>query len=287
MSFFQILVLALVQGAAELLPVSSSAHVIAAERLMGLDPAHPEMVFLLVMLHTGTMFAVIVYFWSRWRTGWKELSPPRRRALAKNMVLALAGTAVIGLTLKTAIEKTMLRGEGKAEIEALFGNLPLIGAALFASGIVILLSARIEKKVQSRTELTSQDALWIGGIQGFCLPFRGFSRSGATISAGLARGLNRAFCEDFSFLLAVILTPPVILRSLLKLLKSKAEGTVSAEALSAVLMPGLIGMTLSFLSAWLALRWLSAWLEKGKWGYFGSYCLAASAFMFWMASQGY
>ena len=63
MTLFQILILAIIQGAAELLPVSSSAHVIVAEKLLGLDPTRPEMTLLLVMLHTGTMFAVIVYFW--------------------------------------------------------------------------------------------------------------------------------------------------------------------------------------------------------------------------------
>ena len=66
MTILQIIILALIQGAAELLPVSSSAHVIVAEKLMGLDPTSPSMVFLLVMLHTGTMLAVIVYFWRRW-----------------------------------------------------------------------------------------------------------------------------------------------------------------------------------------------------------------------------
>ncbi len=67
MTLLQILVLAVVQGAAELLPVSSSAHVIVAEKLMGLDPTKPEMTLLLVMLHTGTMFAVIFYFWKSWK----------------------------------------------------------------------------------------------------------------------------------------------------------------------------------------------------------------------------
>ena len=67
MSFYQLVILAVIQGAAELLPVSSSAHVIVAERFMNLDPGAPEMTLLLVMLHTGTMGAVIVYFWSRWR----------------------------------------------------------------------------------------------------------------------------------------------------------------------------------------------------------------------------
>ena len=67
MNFWQITLLAIIQGAAELLPVSSSAHVIVAEKLMGLDPTAPQLTLLLVMLHTGTMFAVIVYFWKSWR----------------------------------------------------------------------------------------------------------------------------------------------------------------------------------------------------------------------------
>ena len=67
MNFLKILILAVVQGACELLPVSSSAHVIIAEKLMNMDPSSPAMTLLLVMLHTGTMFAVIVFFWSAWR----------------------------------------------------------------------------------------------------------------------------------------------------------------------------------------------------------------------------
>ena len=67
MTLLQILVLAIVQGVAELLPISSSAHVIVAEKLMGLDPTKPEMTLLLVMLHTGTMFAVIFFFWKSWK----------------------------------------------------------------------------------------------------------------------------------------------------------------------------------------------------------------------------
>ncbi len=67
MPIYQVIVLAIVQGLAELLPVSSSAHVVVAEKLMGLDPSSPQMTLLLVMLHTGTMFAVIAYFWKQWK----------------------------------------------------------------------------------------------------------------------------------------------------------------------------------------------------------------------------
>src|ERR1700743_2767232 len=101
MSYLQILILAVIQGACELLPVSSSAHVIAAEKLMGLDPASPQMTFLLVMLHTGTMFAVIVAFWSRWKA---LLSREGAASLIRQVVIATALTGVVGYGLKMAIE---------------------------------------------------------------------------------------------------------------------------------------------------------------------------------------
>src|SRR5437773_62994 len=128
--YLQIAILALIQGAAELLPVSSSAHVILAQRVMGMDPSQPKQVFLLVMLHTGTMFAVIVYFWQRWR---RLLSSPadangphvQRWHFLKMIVLATACTGVLGLALKFFIEQVILVGAfgyPKGEVEELFKN---------------------------------------------------------------------------------------------------------------------------------------------------------------------
>src|SRR6476469_10036565 len=99
--YVMVFVLALIQGAAELLPVSSSAHVILAQKLMGLDPSNPSMVFLLIMLHTGTMFAAIVYFWS----GWKAILFPPQPAPGKGqdfivmLVVATSVNGVLGLGL--------------------------------------------------------------------------------------------------------------------------------------------------------------------------------------------
>src|SRR5438132_12627151 len=111
MEFYaKVLILALIQGAAELLPVSSSAHVILAQKLMGLDPSSPTMVFLLIMLHTGTMFAAIVYFWS----GWKAILFPAKEARGTGrqfvlmIVLATAVTGFVGLGLKELIERVVL-----------------------------------------------------------------------------------------------------------------------------------------------------------------------------------
>lgn len=273
MNFIQIFILAAVQGLAELLPVSSSAHVIVAEKLMGLNPSSPEMTFLLVMLHTGTMFAVLIYFRKRWMEILRTAGAARKNYI-KNLVIATGVTGVIGLTLKKIIEKTILGGVPHAEIEELFGNLPLIAASLIVVGIIIVIAGS-KKTPTPSLPLNTKNSAKIGAIQGLCLPFRGFSRSGSTISTGLFLGISRAEAEEFSFALAVILTPPVIARELLRLMKSNSTDTFSQVAMSA-LTPGLIGMTLSFCSGLIALRWVSSWLENGKWKYFGYYCFAAA-----------
>jgi undecaprenyl-diphosphatase len=277
--YWKILVLALVQGAAELLPVSSSAHVIVAERLMDLDPGRPDMVFLLVMLHTGTMFAVLLYFWPRWRGLWLSGGAPAWHFL-KMIVLATALTGVVGFGLKVLLESVVLpraTGASKAEIEHQFRNLPLIAAALFAAGLLIIAAGW--RRGKGETDVVSpRSATWVGLVQGLCLPFRGFSRSGATISTALFCGVGRQRAEDFSFALAVVLTPPVIAYSLYKLRKD--QGLPSAAELTQLLAPGLVGMLFSFVAGLVALKFLSAVLERGRWAWFGYYCLAAAAAVF-------
>src|SRR5258705_7737303 len=116
MSIFHVIILAIVQGLAELLPVSSSAHVVVAEKLMGLDASSPQMTLLLVMLHTGTMFAVIVYFWNQWKKTYFSSGDAFKRFLVR-LVWATALTAIIGGAIKLGIEKTVFKGAPKAEIE--------------------------------------------------------------------------------------------------------------------------------------------------------------------------
>src|SRR5215510_7721188 len=122
-NLLQIFILGLVQGAAELLPVSSSAHVIVAEKLLGLDPSAAEMTFLLVMLHTGTMFAVIVYFWKSWCVSYFSNWATFRRTLV-NVVVATVATGVVGFALQHLIERVFLSDHGQgAEVELLFSQL--------------------------------------------------------------------------------------------------------------------------------------------------------------------
>ena len=283
-TLIKVAILAIIQGLAELLPVSSSAHVIIAEKLLGLDPSSPAMTLLLVMLHTGTMFAVIVYFWKDWRATYFDSVPAFKRAAAL-IIFATALTGVIGLALMKLIEKTIFAGSPHAEIENLFSHLELIAPALAAVGILILVSGMHEERASNGSDLNFGQAGIIGAVQGLCLPFRGFSRSGATISAGMLAGVAKARAEAFSFALAVVLTPPVVAREALRLIRAeRIEGTA---ALASAAFPSLLGAVFAFFAGLLALKWLSRWLQTGRWYFFGIYCLFAAAAVFYLHIRGY
>ena len=296
MPILKVIVLAIVQGLAELLPVSSSAHVVVAEKLMGLDPTSPEMTLLLVMLHTGTMFAVIVYFWKRWGHTYFRSADAFKSVLVR-IVAATVLTGVVGYPIQKIIEKTMFHGAAKAEIEQLFGRLDLIAVALFFVGLLILFSGLAERRnMTGRTpssaddeEMTMGQAGVIGATQGLSLPFRGFSRSGSTISAGMLAGVNREHAETFSFALAVVLTPAVLGREGLRLLKASHEAAAAGTPidLHGVLGASVLGLVLAFVAGLAGLKWLSSWLESGKWWLFGVYCLVASVVVFGLHLKGY
>lgn len=281
MNLLQILILAVIQGVAELLPVSSSAHVIAAEKLMGLDPSAPQMTLLLVMLHTGTMFAVIAYFWQSWRATYFS-SGQAFRTNALCILVATLATGVVGLALLQLIKHVIVADSTNFEIEHLFGNARLIAAALATAGLLIILSSRLQDR--GSDNLTLRQSAWIGAVQGLCLPFRGFSRSGATISTGLVLGVARRRAEEFSFALAVALTPAVIVKEAYRLYKEYTATTVAvhSDGLLTLMGPSMIGMVLSFLAGLVALRWLSRWLEQGRWHFFGYYCFLASPVVLWI-----
>jgi undecaprenyl-diphosphatase len=273
LNYFHILILALVQGAAELLPVSSSAHVIVAEKLMGLNPSSPEMTMLLVMLHTGTMFAVIVYFWNGWRRDYFA-SSGQAQWFVIQVLVATACTCAVGFALKVLIEKVFMRGHEHAEMEDLFNNLPLMAGALAAVGLLIIYAGLREEKQPRHADVQPEHSVWIGLVQGLCIPFRGFSRSGATISTGLILGLPKQKLEEFSFALVVVLTPLAIAQEGHRLLKEHALS--GDNSVLHLFVPGLVGMVFSFIAGLVALKVLSHFLEGGRWKFFGFYCLAAA-----------
>ena len=288
MSLLNVIILAIVQGLAELLPVSSSAHVVVAEKLLGMDPSSPPMTLLLVMLHTGTMFAVIVYFWRQWRSAYFR-SVSAFKTIAARVILATALTGIVGGIIIKIIEKTAFRGVAHAQIEDLFSHLEFIAPALAAAGLLILVAGILEKRSTARTvsdphDLTMKRAGWIGVVQGLCLPFRGFSRSGATISTGMLLGVAKSRAEAFSFALAVVLTPPVVIREVMRLLRSDPIGGAS---LSSVVWLSVLGAVVAFIAGLIALKWLSRWLESGRWYLFGIYCLVAAVTVAALYRMGY
>ena len=294
MSILKVIILAIVQGLAELLPVSSSAHVVVAEKLMGLDASSPQMTLMLVMLHTGTMFAVIVYFWNQWKKTYFSSGDAFKRFLIR-LIWASALTAIIGEFLVKAIEKLAFKGASKGEIELLFGRLDLIAPALAAGGLLILLAGLMEKRRMGThaqvhgDSVTMRQAGWMGAIQGLCLPFRGFSRSGATISTGMLTGASKDRAERFSFALAVVLTPPAVGREVMRLMKASHEATAAGTPidLHGSMVSGLLGAVFAFFAGLVALKWLSSWLEEGRWYLFGIYCLVASVVVFGLYRAGY
>jgi len=288
-TLLKVIVLAIVQGLAELLPVSSSAHVVVAEKLMGLDPSSPPMTLLLVMLHTGTMLAVILYFWREWRAIYFQ-SMAAFRSFLWLVVVATLFTGAIGEGIVKVIERTVLRAVPHAQIEDLFSHLEFIAPALAAAGILIVIAGALERRRSAAGRGATQDldtrrAGLIGAVQGLCLPFRGFSRSGATISTGMLLGVAKPRAEAFSFALAVVLTPPVVARELLRLRDAAHAG--SGADLSSVALLTLLGTVVALLAGLLALKWLSRWLESGRWYLFGIYCLAAAAGVALLHRAGY
>ncbi len=300
MPIFKVIILAIIQGLAELLPVSSSAHVLIAEKLMGLDPSAPQMTLLLVMLHTGTMFAVLVYFWSTWKKVYFSSRHAFRR-FAIMIVWATLLTAIVGEALIKIIEKTLFRGAPKEQIESLFSHLELIAPALAAAGVLILIAGIAAQRKQDRSlaskqkarsgeaTLTLKEAGWMGLVQGLALPFRGFSRSGSTISTGMLTGAAKEPAERFSFALAVVLTPPIVLRETWRLVEASHAASAAAAPihLHSAFVTSILGAIFSFVAGLLALKWLSSWLESGRWHWFGIYCLLASGAVFYLHAQGF
>jgi undecaprenyl-diphosphatase len=282
MSWFHILILAVVQGLTELLPVSSSAHVIVAARLLHENMSTPANALLLVLLHTGTMFAVIAYFWRRWLweflASWAIFFRFFRLVFVASLLSGLVGYPAILL-----VERVLGQGGHRAEIEALFNKLNWIAPALATVGLLILYAGLREARrpeqaanQPNRRDVRWPDAIVMGILQGLAIPFRGFSRSGSTISGGLLTGGSRAEIESFSFAMVVAITPLAIARELWRRIHSGHQVGIPIH-MTGALAPGLFGMICAFVAGLLALRWLSRWLEQGRWHWFGIYCLVASA----------
>ncbi|HPZ11115.1 MAG TPA: undecaprenyl-diphosphate phosphatase [Bacillota bacterium] len=252
MSLIKTIILGVVQGLTEFLPVSSSGHLVICQRLFGLESAG---VTLEVLLHFGTLLAV---FWVFWRDFLDLLKFPRDAVQRRFLLLLILGcipTALIGFFLGDFIE-------------SIFHSLLLTGAALIVTGGILKLLTLLPEGSKDVTAMRPIDALWIGLLQGIAV-IPGISRSGSTITAALWRGLERATAVRYSFMLAA----PVILGATLLEIKEM----FSAGIEKTLLLDYAAGTVTAFICGVLAIRLFIRLLQQKKFHYFAYYCWALGA----------
>jgi undecaprenyl-diphosphatase len=266
-TLFQAIVIGVIQGLTEFLPVSSSAHLILVPRVLGWNDPFINSPAFDVMLHMGTLAALIVYFW---RDLWRYLlaalavlrdrrvgTDPDRR-LAVLLAVSVIPAALIGVVLEDFIDSFFRTDTG-----------PLVVCALLVVGALILfLAERAARHVKEMADLRVGEAVMIGLAQALAL-FPGISRSGITISAGLFLGLERAAAARFAFLMG---TPIIAGAGLWKIRELVSGGAGVFEP--AVLAAGVISSALAGLAAiWFLLRYL----QNHSTDVFGLYRLGAAA----------
>lgn len=263
-TILQAIVIGIVQGLTEFLPVSSSAHLILVPRVLGWDNAFILSPAFDATLHLGTVVALVAYFWrDLWRYFVAFLRLVRDRTIGSDMdkkvALLLAISVVPGAIMGILLESF---------VDSFFRELPLVVCGLLIVGAAILFFAeRAARHTHDMEDLTPQQALGIGLAQALAL-FPGISRSGITISAGLFLGLKREAAARFSFLMATPITAGAGLWKLRELLNGSA-GSFDSTALVA----GLIAAAVSGL---IAIWFLLAYLRRASTDVFGLYRVAAA-----------
>ena len=253
MDYITIVILGIVQGITEFLPISSDGHlVIVAELLKLWRPQQAQglsSVAVIVALHIGTLMSILVVMRRQ------VLDLCKRRQLIVAVVLATIPLVIIGKPLKDLFEQW--------EKQAIF---PLLaGIGLCITSVLMSLCRRYETGSRTLQEVTSRDAILIGVFQAFA-PLPGVSRSGSTIFAGLTRGLSREAAAQFSFLIAIPAILGAVVLHARDMLKLTSTGGEDLSVLG-------VGVLVSFLVGLVALKWLLKIVAKGQLKWFAWYCL--------------
>ena len=261
MSLIAAVLMGLVQGIAEFLPISSSGHLAIAGELLGANTEIPE--FFDVLLHLGTLAAVFVFYWNDIAEMVREFVSGVRDLTQRKTPISVTPARRLILLLVVATLPLVLVLPVKDHIERMSGNLYFVSLALVFTGCLLFLSDRIRKGRKNEKTATLVDALLIGLAQAFAT-CPGISRSGTTITAGCAVGLERKFAVRFSFLMSI---PAILGANLLSLLDVVGEGVAWSE------VPlYLVGVAVAAVSGYACLRLLKMIAEKGRFGWFAYYC---------------
>lgn len=266
MSLLQALILGLVQGATEFIPISSSGHLVLVPWLLNWDKA--PLAFDTVV-HWGTLVAILSVFWQDlWGlfvaglNGLMAIAGKNRpydsaqARLAWAIVLGSVPAALAGFLLQDFFEE-------------LFGKPTAAAGLLVVTAGMLVLSERLSRQERPMSEIGWLDALFIGLAQAFAI-MPGISRSGATIAAGLARGTQREAAARFSFLLS---TPVILGAGLFKLLDLIAVGGLGDLAGALI-----VGFSVAAVSGYVCIRWLLNYLARRPLYLFATYCLLFGLF---------
>ncbi len=270
MTISSAILLGIVQGVAEFLPISSSGHLAILQNLFALS-AGEEHMFFDVLLHLGTLISICVCYWGDivamvrevfivLRGGRKADGTPVTQPLgaARLFLMIVVGTLPLFLVLPI-----------NDSVEQLYYITPFIGVVLLLTGCMLFVSDRMTPGKKTERNMRFRDALIIGLCQ--CVAtIPGLSRSGTTITAGIATGLDRKFAMKYSFLLSL---PAVLGANLLSLIKALTEESIDASLIPAYL----IGMLFAMLSGIAAILLMKLIARKSKFGWFAYYCWGAGA----------
>ena len=253
MTWFEALILGIIQGLTEYLPVSSSGHLAIGQALFGMNDGADNLMFT-VAVHVATVLSTIVILWSEidWivRGLFKcELNAETKYAL--NIVVSMIPVGIVGLFFKD-------------QVEEVFGSgLLVVGCCLLITAALLTFS--YFAKPRQKEKISWRDALIIGIAQAVAV-LPGVSRSGSTIATGLMLGNKKESLAQFSFLMVI---PPILGEALLDVLKMvKGEDVMGGIEV----LPLIIGFVAAFLSGCLACKWMINIVKKGKLIYFGIYC---------------
>ena len=268
MSYLTAVLLGLVQGVAEFLPISSSGHLAIAEQLLNLQGASNVPEFFDVLLHLGTLVAVFIAYWDDIRDMIVELFagigdlahhstpnpvPPARRLI----LLIIVGTLPLFVMVPF-----------RHFFSSLGDNMYFIGGALIFTGILLFVSDRVHHGRKTEKTATLLDALLVGIGQAIAL-CPGISRSGMTITTGCFAGFERKFAVRFAFLLSI---PAVIGANILSL-KDAIDAGIDWASVPAYL----VGVAVAAVSGYACIRLLRYIADKGRFGAFAYYCWAVGA----------
>ena len=250
MSVLEAIILGIIQGLTEFLPVSSSGHLELAQALFGNQNNSEENLLFTIVVHGATALATLVVFradvWSILR-GLFQFSNNESTQFSLRIVLSMIPAAIIGFSFEDTISNHF------------FGNTLLVGLMLLVTAGLLYIA---DQPKQNRANVSLSNAWWIGMAQAFAI-LPGVSRSGATIAISLLLGVAREKAARFSFLMVV----PLIFGSMAKKI---LDGGLEQEVLT--LAPILAGFVAAFFSGYLACRWMIALVKRSQLRYFAYYC---------------